>query len=317
MLCILNDITDPYFNIASEEYLLKSFSDDVFMLYCNELSIIIGKHQNTFAEINYWFVKEKGIRVIRRLSGGGTVFHDSGNLNFTFIRNGNEGNLIDFKRFTQPIIEVLHQLGVPAEYSGKNDLRIKGLKFSGNAEHIYKNRTLHHGTLLFSSKLDNLSEALRVSPEQVEDKAVKSVRTKVTNIRDHLPASIRFEGFRNTMYQHVLSNTPGALPYSFTQQDIENIRRSVNEKYATWEWNYGYSPRFTFRKKGSIGGDSFDIELDVEKGTILHAVVNVNGTTEPAFSQILNGVYYREDDIYFELKKIRGIKPGSLIILFF
>ena len=136
MICIQDTQTDPYFNLAAEEYVLKNFSDDVFMLWRNDNAIIVGKHQNTLSEINLDYVKEKGIKVVRRISGGGAVFHDLGNLNFTFIRTGEEGNLVDFKRFTLPIIEVLQKMGVDAKFEGRNDLTIEGKKFSGNAEHV-------------------------------------------------------------------------------------------------------------------------------------------------------------------------------------
>jgi len=178
MLIVNRPHTDPWFNIAAEEYFLKNFQEDIFMLWQNEASIIVGKHQNTLAEINYPYVKENGIPVIRRISGGGTVFHDLGNLNFTFIQNGEKGKLVDFRKFTDPILAVLNKMGVPAVFEGKNDLRVDGLKISGNAEHVFKNRVLHHGTLLFSSVLNDLGKALKVKTDRFTDKAVKSIRFK-------------------------------------------------------------------------------------------------------------------------------------------
>jgi lipoate---protein ligase len=161
MLCIYNPSTEPYFNMAAEEYLLKNFSANIFMLWRNDNAVVVGKHQNSLAEINHDFVQQNNIKVVRRLSGGGTVFHDLGNLNFTFITNGEGEELVNFRKFTQPILEVLLQLGVHAKFEGRNDLTINGLKFSGNAEHVFKKRTLHHGTLLFSSKISDLTQALK------------------------------------------------------------------------------------------------------------------------------------------------------------
>ncbi|HRC66441.1 MAG TPA: lipoate--protein ligase family protein, partial [Bacteroidales bacterium] len=148
MFCINNQNTNPYFNLASEEYLLKNYEEDVFMLWRNEPSIIIGKHQNALAEINIEYVKENHIKVVRRITGGGAVFHDLGNLNFTFISNSpNSKPVMNFKKYTQPIVDVLVNLGVDARFEGRNDIVIDGKKISGNAECVYKNRFLHHGTI--------------------------------------------------------------------------------------------------------------------------------------------------------------------------
>ena len=173
MLIIRRHNTDPWFNLATEEFVLKNFDEDTFMLWRNAPSIIVGKHQNTLAEINLDYVKKNNIKVVRRLSGGGAVFHDLGNINFTFIKTGENGNLIDFKKYTEPILEVLLKMGINARFEGRNDLTIEGKKFSGNAEHIWKNRVLHHGTLLFSSHMANLSEALNADPAEIPGQGCK------------------------------------------------------------------------------------------------------------------------------------------------
>ncbi|HEY4787425.1 MAG TPA: lipoate--protein ligase [Bacteroidales bacterium] len=317
MLCITNHITDPYFNIASEEHLLKNFSDDIFMLYINEPSIIVGKHQNTFAEINHRFTLENNIKIVRRLSGGGTVFHDSGNLNFCFIRNGQEGNLIDFKRFTQPIIEVLQSMGVPAERSGRNDLIINGLKFSGNAEHVYKNRTLHHGTLLFSSRLDNLGTALKVNPDLYQDKAVKSVRSKVTNISEYLPSDITIDAFKETILKHLTSGSEEVFAYEFNQHDMTEIRTLIETKYNTWDWNFGYSPRFVFTNRQSFNGKLLEVELMVEKGLIKQAKLTVDKQPIDEVSRVLTGVCYRETDVVKKLQTMNGLETDFVRSILF
>jgi lipoate---protein ligase len=268
MLCIVNESTNAYFNIASEEYLLKNMEEDCFMLYINEPSIIAGKHQNTIAEINYPFVKEHNIKVVRRLSGGGSVFHDLGNLNFTFIVNGKEGNLIDFRKYTLPIIEILAKLGIEAKFEGRNDLTIDGKKFSGNAEHIWKNRILHHGTLLFSSVMSSLTEALNVNPAKFQDKAVKSIRSRVTNISDHLSAPITVMEFRKMVLDHIVSTNANAQLYKFTDKDTASIQQLTDEKYSTWEWNFGYSPDYNFHKELKTNGGFLEVYLDVNKGFI-------------------------------------------------
>ena len=189
MLLINNTSTNAYFNLAMEEYFLKNTTEDVFMLWRNESAIIVGKNQNTLSEINYEYVKENNIKVVRRQSGGGAVFHDLGNINFTFI-SCNDNSFSDFKRFTMPIIECLEDLNIHAEFSGRNDLLIDNQKFSGNAQYNYKNKVMHHGTLLFSSQINDLSSALKVKPSKFEGKGVKSVKSRVTNISNHLKKSM-------------------------------------------------------------------------------------------------------------------------------
>ncbi len=267
MLIIHRPHTDPYFNIAAEEYFLKGFNEDVFMLWQNEASIIVGKHQNTLAEISYLYVKENKIPVIRRISGGGTVFHDLGNLNFTFIQNGEKGKLVDFRKFTDPIIYVLNEMGVPAVFEGKNDLRVNGLKISGNAEHVFKNRVLHHGTLLFSSVLTDLGKALKVKPEKFTDKAVKSNRSIVANISGFLETPMEIEEFRNRIIKHIYTKNDTAF-YKMTDEDIYGIEKLKYEKYATWKWNFGYSPNYSFVGIIPSGSKKLEFSLTVQKGIV-------------------------------------------------
>jgi len=268
MLIFKQSSNDPYFNIATEEHLLKNYDDDIFILYRNQPSIIVGKHQNTAAEINYDFVKQRGIKVVRRLSGGGTVYHDLGNLNYTFIANGSEGNLVDFKKHTRPILEVLNALGVDAIIGGKNDIRVGGKKVSGNAEHVYKNRVLHHGTLLFSSNLDDLNEAIKVDTATYSDKAVKSIRSQVVNISEYLKSEILIEGFAELIVNHVKKIFPNSAEYSLSSEDISSINNLVKTKYSTWEWNYGYSPSYTLNRRIVFKSKQLIIELTVDKGII-------------------------------------------------
>ena len=304
MLCIRNFNTNPYFNIAAEEHLLKSFSDDIFMLYRNEPSIIIGKHQNVFAEINYWFAKEKDIKVVRRLSGGGTVFHDLGNINFTFIHNGSEGNLVDFKKFTEPILQSLINLGIPASRNTRNDLQINGLKISGNAEHVYKKRVLHHGTLLYSSLLDDLKEGLRVNQENYTDRAVKSLRSPVANISHYLKEPISISDFMKSIESAIVANFNNFHFYSFSEKDINQITKLVKEKYETWEWNFAYSPKFSVSKAGIIDGAEITVELDVEKCFIANIEIKGEWQFKKVLKKELLNTKYREDEIMVKLNSI-------------
>jgi lipoate-protein ligase A len=268
MLCIQDSSTDPYFNLAAEEYVLKNFSDDCFMLWRNDNAIIVGKHQNTLSEINVEHVKEKKIKVVRRISGGGAVFHDLGNLNFSFIVTGEEGNLVDFKKFSLPIIEVLQKMGVDAVFEGRNDITIEGKKFSGNAEHVWRNRTLHHGTILFSSVINDLSSALKVNPLKFRDKAVKSVRSRVTNVSEHLKEKMDVLEFRNRVMEHIMEKYDDTVLYEFTPVDVEKIEKLRDEKFALWDWNYGYSPKYGFEKLIKTNGGHIEFHIKVERGII-------------------------------------------------
>jgi len=273
MLIIKRHNTNPYFNLATEEYVLKNFADDSFMLWRNEPSIIVGKHQNTLAEINLDYVNSNHIKVVRRLSGGGAVFHDLGNINFTFISKGDHHTLVDFRKFTEPILEVMLKLGIEARFEGRNDLTIDGRKFSGNAEHVYKDRVLHHGTLLFSAMMTDLSSALNVDPSKFSDKAVKSVRSRVTNISEHLKEPMEIEDFMELVRNHVKEKYPDALTIELSDNDHLQIEKLVYEKYSTWDWNFGYSPKYNFKKQLKTGGGHIEMNLLVENGFITEAKI--------------------------------------------
>lgn len=286
MLIINQPVTDPYFNIASEEYLLKNFSENIFLLYTNSPSIIVGKHQNTMAEINHEFVAKKRIPVIRRLSGGGTVYHDFGNINYTFITNGSEGNLVDFKKHTQPIVDVLKSLGIDARIGGKNDIRVGDRKISGNAEHIYKNRVLHHGTLLFNSNLDELNESIKVNLDAYTDKAVKSIRSHVANIAEYLNKDISIEQFKAMLILHIKTLFPNAFDYQFTPSNIDSINELIATKFSTWEWNFGYSPSYVLNRQLSIKNEFWNIEINVERGIIIKVAIKGNSSISKSIEEL-------------------------------
>ncbi|MCW3807006.1 lipoate--protein ligase [Plebeiibacterium marinum] len=276
MRIILSKNNDPYINIATEEYLLKNFEEDIFFLYRNTQSIIVGKHQNTLAELNYSFVNKEEIPVIRRLSGGGTVFHDLGNLNFCFITKGEKGELVNFKKFISPIVDFLQSLNIDASIGGRNDILINGCKISGNASHVFKSRVMHHGTLLYKSELSSLTQALKSDPLKFKDKAVKSVRSKVTNIHEHITDKKEINAFTDELYKYIHTNYQGK-PYELNKDDYSVINLLVNKKYNTWEWNYGYSPKYILKKRiKSKTGKRFEFILNVQKGLINEVEIKSN-----------------------------------------
>jgi len=301
MLCIKNDNTNPYFNLAAEEYVLRNFKENCFMLWRNAPSIIVGKHQNTLAEINVDYVKEKNIDVVRRLSGGGAVFHDLGNLNFTFIKNAERDDaLVDFKKYVEPVLEVLQHLGVNAKFEGRNDIMIDGKKISGNAEHVFKKRVLHHGTLLFSSKMTDLSNALKVNPLKYQDKGVKSVRSRVTNISDHLPRKMSVQEFHDEIMNFIMNSDLSTKLYEYTSEDIESINKLVKEKYSTWDWNFGYSPKYGFERMIKTSGGHVEIQMNIEKGIIQDIK--------------FFGDFFNELDIKDIETRLKGVKHEEMLI---
>ncbi len=271
MLLIKGLNFDCYSNIAAEEYLLKEKEDDIFILWQNSPAVIVGKHQNALAEINVAFVMANNIPVVRRLTGGGTVFHDKGNINFTFIKNADdEGKMIDFRKYAGPILEGLQSLGLNAQFSARNDIFLNDKKISGNAEHIYakKKRVLHHGTLLFNSNLALLNEAIKANPDRYIDKAVNSVRSVVTNIVDYLNPAITVESFYEYMFEFVRAQQKDAQLYTFTTSDILAIEKLKSEKYGQWDWNFGYSPTYALDKTITVNQNTYKLQLTIEKGII-------------------------------------------------
>lgn len=323
MLCIFNNSNDAYFNMAVEEYVFSHFTDDIFMLWRNEPAIIVGLFQNSLAEINIDYVKEKNIKVVRRLTGGGAVFHDLQNLNFTFVESNSKGN---FRTFTQPIIEVLNNLGVDARFEGRNDLMIDGRKFSGNAQCVSNGRMLHHGTLLFDTAMTDMSNALKVNPLKFEDKAVKSVRKRVTNISEHLKSPMTVLQFADLIMKHIMETKENCQIYEFTEEDFAAIRKLRDEKYSTWEWNFGHSPKYSFSKMIRTAGGNIELHMNIVKGIIsdlkiygdFFAKCDVGG-----FEKQLIGVRHEKDAVSDLLLKVNpedyfmGINSEDILNLMF
>ncbi len=271
MISIRNDSKDPHFNLALEEYVFYNFdpSWDYVLLWQNEPSVIIGRNQNTMEEINYKFIKDNNINVVRRMSGGGAVYHDLGNLNYTFIVNSERDVTSNFKIFTEPVMSALAKLGVKAEFSGRNDITIDGRKFSGNAQHYSKNRLLHHGTILFDSDLIVVQEALNVKVDKMQSKGIKSVRSRVTNVFPYLEEKVTVEEFKDILLKFFLDDDNyKEKEYILTEADLAAVKSLMDRKYLTWEWNYGESPAFELEKGKRFEGGNLSLKFNVKEGSL-------------------------------------------------
>lgn len=311
----LNSKTNnPYLNIATEDYLLHYFDDDFFFLYVDQPSVICGKHQNALAEINHQYITENNIPLIRRLSGGGTVYHDLGNLNFCFILNVENGKQIDFKRHTTPMITALKKIGINAELGIRNDILINGKKVSGNAEHVRKNRVLHHGTLLFNSDIKQLNESIKVDLDKFQDKAVKSKRSEVVNINSFLSQEITFSDFVE-LISDTVSKEYNLKEFNLKYNDEAVISTLITQKYQTWDWNYGYSPKYEFVNDYSTSQNNFTIKLLVANGSIIEANFSTNNKHNSLISSKLIGVKHEIESL--KICSFINLSPKEIQILFF
>jgi lipoate-protein ligase A len=287
MQCFISTNRDIYFNLALEEYLLMHNAGDFFILWQSEPAVVVGKHQNTLAEINYRFIRGNGIQVARRLSGGGTVYHDQGNLNFTYISNGEPGKLVDFKRFIEPVIDFLGTLGLNAEQGLKNEILARGKKISGNAEHVYKNRVLHHGTLLFHSDIHLLHECLRVQPGHYKDKAVQSNRSSVINISECLNDGMKMADFERTFLDYMLSRAGGKM-FELSKQEHLAISDLADSKYRSWDWIYGWSPDYELRNTFEFQDLECQIFIKVHRGILKDCSFESRKISKDDLSILLN-----------------------------
>jgi len=291
MRSIISPSNNPFFNIAAEEFLFKNFADDVLFLYINTPSVVVGKHQNTMAEINPLYVFENKIPVIRRMSGGGAVYHDTGNLNFSFHKTVEDTAKVSFRDFNIPVVEYLNKLGIQAEVSNRNDIVVKGFKVSGHAQHVFRNRVMSHGTLLINSDLEKLSATLHKSLGAYESKAIQSVRSKVANLSGFLSEPLLAVNFIDDFSTYILQTIQGAEKYQLQDVDIEAIDELAVQKYSTWDWNFGHSPSYRFKKQLSFSPEKMlSCSLNVEKGRMVDVDFEGNTLTETSGNILKEGL---------------------------
>ncbi|MFA7637458.1 MAG: lipoate--protein ligase [Monoglobales bacterium] len=288
----------PYFNLAAEEYFLKKDSEDKLMLWQNDNTIVIGRNQSTFTEINLERAEELNVNIVRRMSGGGAVYHDMGNLNYTYITKNDGDDFLNFAKFTQPVIDVLQSLGVNATLSGRNDLLIDGLKFSGNAQYVHKDMLLHHGTLMFSTSVNILSEVLNVNELKIQSKGIASVKSRVTNIGEH--SDVTIDEFCDLLFK-----SANGTFYELSHEDILEIEKLKKEKYDTWEWNFGYSPKHSFTLEKLFPCGIISVSLDAAEGKISDIKFSGDFFGKREISEIENaliGIRHNYEDILSALK---------------
>lgn len=307
MIYLETGSVNPYYNLAFEEYVLTNRTDgDYLLLWQNDNTIVIGQNQNAEAEINRTFVDEHGIHVVRRGTGGGAVYHDMGNLNYSFITDLSETDHVAKERFTQPIVEALKGLGVQAEASGRNDILAEGRKVSGTAQRMVQGRILHHGTLLFDANPAMVAGALNVDPTKFQSKGTKSVRSRIGNIRDFLQKDMEIREF----WDYLIGQLAGAgmVRGSLTEAELAAVEKLKQEKYDTWEWNFGKSPQYTVRGKRRFEGGGLEVLLSVKQGVVED--VSFYGDflslrSLDTLREALRGCPFRREDVSAVLTKFR------------
>ncbi|MBW7867470.1 MAG: lipoate--protein ligase [Brumimicrobium sp.] len=310
MIFIENEgCNDPRINLALEEYVARNFpaQNDYLLFYINQPSIIIGKNQVTIEEVNQKYIEDNNIYVVRRISGGGAVYHDLGNLNFSFITNHDIKKLHNFKQFTKPVIDALTNLGLDAELIGRNDILIEGKKISGTAQFSNSRRMISHGTLLLDSDLDEVNNALQVKISKLESKGHKSVRSRVANINDFLKKRLTMDEFREMLLQGLFEGEPNFEKYHLTAEEWNGVYALRDSKYDTWDWNYGRSPKFNIQRTKRYPVGIIDARIFVEKGRIetLHIFGDFFGQYPvEQLNEKLKGVPYDKFSIQAALKDV-------------
>lgn len=307
MKYIQNINDDTYYNLALEEYVFNHFKDDIYLLlWKNDNSIVLGKHQNVFEEINIKAVEEMGIKVARRNTGGGTVFHDKGNLNYSFMADYNPNSFIDYDTFLNPIISALESMGIHAVKRRTCDIAIDDKKISGSAQTIKGGRILHHGTLLFDSDLPMLIELLKKTEGKIVSKAIKSVTSTVTNIKEHIyDKTMTIDEFKALLLKDLFKG--GAQEITLSEEQLVEIRELVENKYSKWQWNYGNSPKFSYEKERKVLGEAVNVKLNVEKGIVVSCEITGNKLPYKDIERIVIGSRYSYNEIASKLEEIKTL----------
>lgn len=269
MYYLESESKDPYYNLALEEYVFEELSanDDFFMLWQNDNTVVVGKYQNTIEEINREYVKKNGINVVRRMSGGGAVYHDRGNLNYTFIVRQGMKDGFDFTGFTKHIIKALKELDIKAEFTGRNDVTIDGKKICGTAQYARNQKIMHHGCIMVDSNLVNVADALNPNKMKFESKSIKSVKSRVTTINACTDSCITVDIFKDVLKKQIFSGNK-IEKYILTEEDIARVKKLRDEKYITWEWNYGESPQYDFEVEHKFEYGMVSLKGKVKDGII-------------------------------------------------
>jgi len=308
-----SSVSDPKLNLAIEEFVVRNFDTEkeYLFIYQNDPSVILGKNQNPFEEINLSYIIKNKIELLRRISGGGAVYHGPGNINFCYITKSTKENFNNYKNFLKPIVAYLNSLDVQVNINSRNDLVIGEKKISGNAQFTSRQRMLCHGTLLFNADLDMINNSLQSTSTSLKSKSTKSVRSKVTNISDYLGSNISLEKFTEKLSDNILNHFSFEGQIDFNQEQWSEINNLAKEKYASWEWTWGRTPYFkldvTFE---GLGKSNF--ELHIEKGLIK----NINSLVTDSFTNSLNnliGAKYQRKDIELILNKSFDEREKKLI----
>ncbi|MDG5766557.1 lipoate--protein ligase [Balneolales bacterium ANBcel1] len=308
------DRTDPAFNLALEEYALRNLRQDrdYLLLYRNSPSVIVGRNQNILEEVDDFYVRKTGVQVLRRLSGGGAVYHDPGNLNFSFITKYEQSRLHNFRFFNEPLVKVLRSLGVPAEMNDRNDILAGGRKISGNAQFSSRGRMVSHGTLLFNADLVEVDRTLTGRMRNITSRSHKSVRSNVANITEFLPAPMDIHTFRQRLLEGLVMDGISIRRYGLSESDLREIHEIRETKYLSWEWNRGRSPKFQVSRNGRTAAGPYTVHLQVNKGNITEVTFTMDSQQENRLSQIgkiLSGIRYEPGEIASALHQNRALLP--------